>query len=755
MEKHRGFGDSNQETLAELLFSFFRRYGYELNFQTCVISVREARLLSKREKFWDRANNNRLCVEEPFNTDRNLANTADDFAWRGLHLELRRAFQLVAEARDIDGSICEQYEFPLETRPTIERQLPPSRPPTLTRSLSQTGRGGRNSQNTRGNRLQYGRDPNRQPGSNSRRASSAATMGHTPFGPISSAPQSGYPTYNTGFHEHLSQISRQLSQEEYRLRQKLAQQSTAADQMRYNYPGLQQQPQPRPPSLNGYQIYDRNGSADDAPSTAPLPQLGYPYMQWTGSQIAPGWPSPTYTSRGGTDTNPSSPSQTPSALRRGVQRTQLPPSAISAARSQSQPPRSAGLPNGSIQGLGQPASVVPYPTPRYVAQGADGQWYAVDPRREPSVPIEYLGYGFRSQPYYATPTNTQNALQMPPGYWRNVLQHRHTMTTPATADTSRSPSPLRETFTAHQTLPSAPLPQEPFAASASSQQRSSEYGIPMMVNGSFRSERSLGDELHSSNRPRRVSDSVGYYQPQAATWQTNGAALGLNDRYQPSMNSSQELEPFPPAERDRDTYSETATTDDGRAFSEDSSRCGGTEFVESQAPRESYYEDRQPMIVSSSRQPSRQSIPTVQPPPQASGDLAPLANGRKPIPPLDISASLPERLKDEASLNTAKVLSPVQETRTPSPTPKRISRDLNDIARLNGSNGSITSHRPRQLPDPPTPLKPGEKDSRNGDGAVAAGKLDNPWQQVGKKTLKKNNSRGEPIPADVSQRKGG
>ena len=63
-----GCGQANQETLAQLLFHFFRHYGYEFDYSMYVVSVREGRLLSRKEKGWNRENyyekeaQKRLCV---------------------------------------------------------------------------------------------------------------------------------------------------------------------------------------------------------------------------------------------------------------------------------------------------------------------------------------------------------------------------------------------------------------------------------------------------------------------------------------------------------------------------------------------------------------------------------------------------------------------------------------------------------------------------------------------------------------------
>ncbi|EEQ29544.1 PAP/25A associated domain family protein [Microsporum canis CBS 113480] len=126
VEKLSSFGEENKSSLGDLLFQFFRYYGYEVDYEKSVMSVRHAKLISKEEKGWHLLQNNRLCVEEPFNTSRNLGNTADDTSFRGLHQELRRAFKAISEGK-LD-ECCEQYEYPPEEERVWERPAPQPRP---------------------------------------------------------------------------------------------------------------------------------------------------------------------------------------------------------------------------------------------------------------------------------------------------------------------------------------------------------------------------------------------------------------------------------------------------------------------------------------------------------------------------------------------------------------------------------------------------------------------------------------------------
>ncbi|KAJ2906570.1 Poly(A) RNA polymerase cid13 [Zalerion maritima] len=148
----RGFGSKNKETLGELLFGFFRFYAYEFDYDKYALSVRLGKMVTKEEKSWHVAINNRLAVEEPFNTGRNLGNTADDYSFKGVHEEIRKAFDFVAKGEL--GRIFDKYEFPKEEA-TGDRsffQKPDKSRPILVRSASQThGNRGRGGYRGRGN----------------------------------------------------------------------------------------------------------------------------------------------------------------------------------------------------------------------------------------------------------------------------------------------------------------------------------------------------------------------------------------------------------------------------------------------------------------------------------------------------------------------------------------------------------------------------------------------------------------------------
>ncbi|KAK9460286.1 uncharacterized protein V1516DRAFT_685960 [Lipomyces oligophaga] len=117
-----GFGDNNEESLGELLFAFFRWYAYEFDYDMDVVSVRQGRLLSKAEKGWDTLQNNRFCIEEPLFMSRNLGNTVDDYSAKGLHMEFRRAYDLLLNGAGLERCL-EKYEFPVEEPHSTETGL--------------------------------------------------------------------------------------------------------------------------------------------------------------------------------------------------------------------------------------------------------------------------------------------------------------------------------------------------------------------------------------------------------------------------------------------------------------------------------------------------------------------------------------------------------------------------------------------------------------------------------------------------------
>ncbi|EAT78831.2 hypothetical protein SNOG_13807 [Parastagonospora nodorum SN15] len=209
LEALRGFGKSNAESLGQLLFHFFRLYGHEVDYEKIVVSVRQGCRIQREEKNWhpgggQKEGVNRLCVEEPFSTDRNLGNSADDYAWRGIHLEIRRAFDLLADSQQLEKA-CEQYEFPAQEQSSSIFKKPQSQKATITSSVpTRNGRGGSNHRGGRGgfNSRNQNNNGRRSSGSNS------YLQGRPPFlhsPPISAGPGQEYFAFSRGPESWLKQ----------------------------------------------------------------------------------------------------------------------------------------------------------------------------------------------------------------------------------------------------------------------------------------------------------------------------------------------------------------------------------------------------------------------------------------------------------------------------------------------------------------------------------------------------------------------
>jgi DNA polymerase sigma len=106
-----GFGQSNHESVGGLLYAFFRKFAYEFDYATQVISVRSGKLLTRFEKCWHQGleGTRMLCIEEPFDVCRNLGNSADAVSVKGLQLEFERAVNVLIETRGNVDALCRYY----------------------------------------------------------------------------------------------------------------------------------------------------------------------------------------------------------------------------------------------------------------------------------------------------------------------------------------------------------------------------------------------------------------------------------------------------------------------------------------------------------------------------------------------------------------------------------------------------------------------------------------------------------------------
>lgn len=417
LERLRGFGYENKESLGELLFHFFRRYAYDLDFDKNVVSVREGKLVSKEAKKWHLMLNNRLCVEEPFNIERNLGNTADDTSFRGIHLELRRAFDLVKDAKLEE--CLEEYTFPA-TEERIWEKPAPKPPPVLSRSRSQ-------SQSSRSNRGGYGNrgggrhGPSTQRNSG-RRASSAAALNKltAPQIGLHGVPARDYPTRDgqlqaqyeqLQLHHELFNKFQILQAQEHELRLLQVQTHLQAQmQAQGSNNGSSVQHQQRATS----EQHQRIPISNQLPLTAPL-RSGQTFHPFQYPQV-PGTPQHSV------HTQPSSPSMKPAQpdLRRSVHRSSAADNASASHRSHSQPARPLP-PNAAVQNA-PPIPMNSHAILQYqqhlhqqqiyeALEMAQGRHRSVemprhqDPRRMPldnsyeeSVRKEYVGYWVNDSP---------------------------------------------------------------------------------------------------------------------------------------------------------------------------------------------------------------------------------------------------------------------------------------------------------------------------------------------------------------------
>lgn len=509
----RGFGDKNKETLGELLFGFFKFYGHDFDYDNLVISVRNGKQISKVEKKWHLGNNNMLCVEEPFNVGRNLGNTADETSFRGLHMELRRAFDLVSSAK-LD-ECCEQYEFPKDEKPP-PRERQATRPkPAIIRSASQSQS---QTQSNRGGRGGHrgGRHNNQRNGNGNRRASSAAFENYPSY-PMAGLPQNLFSVQDAWLHQQaqaqlhndLFQTYSVLQAQENSLRLQLYNQSQAYMQAqaqsqkqafnqqaaRGNNANAPQQPTDR----------NRTNSFDQAPLTAPIrPEMFFYPMPYTTTPIY-GYPTPS--------TNPSSPSMSSALpeLRRSVHRSSVtsgsggPSSA--AMRSHSQPAARSAPSTLLPQGPGSVNQLGMYPPSYRLANGVPIPNFIADENSEsgfetPTESLattppdegssrEYVGYYVNGSSGSAPRRDPAMPMTIPA--FGDIQQSRRRLSTdqlpPSILDRlkrpSRSPSPLGHDRSYSTGASSAPLTAVSSQQGVSSSNlRSLNNQIPLVVDGS-------------------------------------------------------------------------------------------------------------------------------------------------------------------------------------------------------------------------------------------------------------------------------
>lgn len=804
LDQLRGFGDKNSESLGQLLFHFFRLYGYEVDFEKDAISVRQGKRLKREEKNWhpgggQKEGVNRLCVEEPFNIDRNLGNSADDYAWRGIHLEIRRAFDLLADGQQLEKA-CEQFEFPAEEKPSAIFKKPQSQKATITpsvpiRSSAPRGggsphRGGRGGFNSKGH-------------NNGRRSSGGAAFaqGRPPFlhsPPLPGAVQQEYFTFPRGLHEQLhDQLYQQyqmLEMQSNSLRAQLAaQQHQQAHQARaaqmQAHAFAQAQAQNRGPT-------SANGSPQKSPfingrSSPHLAEFGIPpnaipqgFLYHHPGFYNPHQPDPIM-SQDGSRTNPSSPSLSNSVpgVRRTVHRVSN-ASDTGSIRSQSQPPR--GLAQQPISTgyhvpqLYDASTFINYPIARSTQDNSVPQPTSAVQLSPPSnqlepvvvpdtsTPKEYVGYYVADQTPPARPLSDY-AVSAIPSF--SELAQRRRRASPevlqpllntALRRASRSPSPLSDHM---QNYSAGGHPQTTSNVEQKTRVDSVRPPVdagPVIVNGSFPAQ------------PRDIY-AQGNAVESALPDLPHAAALGVYANNQ-NLQQIKELEARQQLvleEMQRQRAMETM----GPPIVNGSMK--GSPRVETNSLTRVPSEEQQPFptlpeswvnydMNKGSRNNNAEEVSSQRVlPPQWRN--AAYANG---LPSLDISKT-PRAPPPEVKTANLPLLSPVFETRTPSPTINRSSelsklvngtkthtKENHHTRRASHTPASSNGNRDMRTAQLKNQLQANEKSNKSTSGNSNGS---SPWQSQGGKRKKGGRGKkapeqkmtGEPLPANAADRKGG
>ena len=469
----RGFGQPNKETLGQLLFQFFRFYGYEIDYEKFVVSVRQGKLLTREAKGWPIER--RLCVEEPFNTYRNLGNSADDYSFHGIHEEIRRAFDLLADGLKLDQCL-EQYEFPPLEKATFKKPEPKPKP-VLSRSHSQTRRSSTNNAAPGNLSIKGKQQFSQRNGPAGRRSSSGAAFGQPRY-PYPQSPPVGVHGNDyfepANLHNQLLQQYQVLHNYENILKAQMAQ--AQVQSMHGPASDSRGVGSPTQRSVTSNPAHPRRGTVGEAAQHgALLPGFLYHFpVNYPRPQMHPQNPQ---RDGSGTNTNPSSPSLMAAvpALNRVHRSSAHDGSAAAAVRSQSQPGRSAPNPI-SVHAIAHPGFDVSgaighpmaRPLPGVSPQGQNGvvgRYTQVPtlsgPSVDPGMAKEYVGYYVGESPQLMPQYSVASMANVPP-YTDVPTRRRRVSPDLAPPDglrrTSRSPSPLGRSRTYSNGLRSAPLP---------------------------------------------------------------------------------------------------------------------------------------------------------------------------------------------------------------------------------------------------------------------------------------------------------
>ncbi|KAE8863719.1 hypothetical protein PTNB73_06926 [Pyrenophora teres f. teres] len=790
--KLRGYGQDNKESLGQLLFHFFRLYGHEIDYEKEAISVRQGKRIPREDKGWhpgggQKEGVNRLCVEEPFNTERNLGNSADDYAWRGIHLELRRAFDLLADGQQLDKA-CEQFEYPPEEKSSAIFKKPQSQKAIITSSVpNRNGRGGQNSRGRGGFSLKNQHGGSRRSSGSSSYAQNRPPFLHSPPIPASAGPEYfSFPrSVHDQLHDQLYQQYQMLEMQSNSLRAQLAAQQHAqqAHQVRaaqmHAHAVAQAQAQAQGRSQNNTSGSPQKSTHPNDRHSPRLAERGIPP-----SALPPGFlynypgffnasqPDPNG-SQDGSRTNPSSPSLSNSlpGVHRGVHRASN-ASETSSLRSHSQPPRSVG--QSVIVGyppmpqLVDPTTFAGYPIARS-SQDAKPQTEAPKPNTsqpesmpsDTSTPKEYVGYYVADQPVrslqeYAVPAIpsfselAQRRRRVSPEITQPLLNT-------ALRRVTRSPSPLGGHMRSYSTGVTQPndAAAEQRKSRIDSVRPPAENG-PVIANGSFPSQpRPRSDTVDVVPQEMTPHAPLMYTADQQAMHQIQQVQARQQMLLQEMQRQKMVEAMGPPIVNGSmngvpETNGLTRVPSEGQSFP-----VLGDGWVKYEAMNG--HSDRGEDISPTRTVPHQWGPPTY-------------TNGLPPLETSNAQRAHPQEIKSA----TIPLLSPVFETRTPSPTTNRSS-DLGKL--VNGNNAHKTQAKPstRQRGASLTGGSNGnnkenrgqQQQQKSGHGTEKTNKSNsgaspNSWQQTTRKKGKNKKPRavdqktmGEPLPVNAADRKGG
>ena len=800
VDKLRGFGDANKESVGQLLFHFFRLYGHEIDYEKEAISVRQGKRILREEKGWhpgggQKEGTNRLCVEEPFNVERNLGNSADDYAWHGLHLEIRRAFDLLADGQQLDKA-CEQFHFPAEGKPNpLLFQKPTSKKTTLTSSVPiRSSRGG---SSHRGGRAGFGLKGQHTNGSRRSSGSQPFAQGRPPFlhsPPIQHGSGQEYFNVPRGIHDQLhDQLYQQyqmLEMQSNSLRAQLAAQqhaqqahraaqvhahAVAQAQAQHFVPSSSNASPQKSPYVNG-RSSPRLAEFGIPPNALPQGFL-YQYPGFFNAQHSGAVPQDSIR------TNPSSPSLSNSipGARRVAHRASN-ASDTSVSRSQSQPAR--GMPQQPVLAsyppmpqFYDPAAFAGYAVARSSQDTPETQSTSDTQSSPPlnsaepassslsSTPKEYVGYYVAEQP--PVRSLQDYAVGAIPSF--NELVQRKKRVSPeitqpllntALRRVSRSPSPLRGHVRNNSTgLPPAPPVSEQRKARVDSVRPPPDVG-PVIVNGSFPM---LSHDQFRSDLPEinPTTDNLG-----SSATGIYASQPGLQQIREQQIRELQARQQLVLEEMQRQSAANVMISPIANGS------IKGTSPLEANGLARVPSEERQPFpdvsdeIMNYDAKNNRQThVDDVSP----KRELPPwrataLPNGLSSIDTVNAPRASPQEIKT-ANLP---LLSPVYEKRTPSPA---INRQLENNKTITDNKGhSKEQHqqsRRASLPKQSLPNKDNGRVAQNKSNdksqkpTSSAGNTSS-WQSSqgrrkknSRKKTTEQKSTGEPLPANGSERKGG